>query len=131
MPWATATERPGRVMEIDYGALIPLALQQLYPDAQERERVESLLGTYGSQSWHRERERVALGILYLASKEPEKLESLVELACTDYRDLLCAAEYPYSSADWSLKDRDPDKQKRLQERETDEYLAWVATLRRA
>jgi len=117
-------------MDIDYGALIPLALQQLYPDAPERERVQSLLGTYGSESWHRERERVVLGILYLASSEPDKLEALVELACTDYRDLLCAAEYPYSSADRSLKDRDPGKHKRLQEKETNEYLAWVATLRR-
>ena len=118
-------------MEIDYEALLPAALKAMYPDPSRREEVKGKLEAYGKESFHRERPRVRLGVLYLASQEPEKLDSFIELACTDYRDLLCAAEYPHSSRRWGLREKDPEKYKKLQDKEAKEYLAWVEIIKQA
>lgn len=115
-------------MDIDYQAVFPVALKHMYPDEKQRREVESRLNKYGTQSFHKEKYRVVLGVLYLAYQAPEKLETLINLACTDYRDLLCAAEYPYSSRDWCLKDTDPEKYRILQVKEQSEYLSWVQTI---
>jgi hypothetical protein len=118
-------------MDIDYQALVPMALKAMYRDEREREGVERQLQAYGTESFHREQSRVQLGVLYLASKAPEKLASLIDIACADWRDLLCAAEYPHSSRRWGLKDKDPEKYKKLQDREEKEYLAWVESIKLA
>lgn len=115
-------------MEIDYQALIPMALKKMYPDEQKRRQVESLLKQYGTESFHKEKHRVMLGVLYVTHKQPERLEAFIELACTDYRDLLCAAEYPYSSQDWRLKGKKPENYRQLQAKEQQEYLSWVQTI---
>jgi hypothetical protein len=117
-------------MEINYKKLLPIALNVMYSDTPKRNEVERKLDTYGKESFHREQSRVKLGILYLASQEPEKLDSFIDLACTDYRDLLCAAEYPHSSRRWGIREKDPDKYKKLQNKEEKEYLAWVEIIKR-
>jgi hypothetical protein len=116
-------------MEIDYKALLPMALKALYPNVLRRNEVEIKLESYGKESFHRELSRVRLGILYLASQTPEKLDSFIDLACTDYRDLLCAAEHPHSSRHWEIRKKDPGKYKKLQDKEEKEYLAWVDTIK--
>jgi hypothetical protein len=118
-------------MDIDYEALLPIALKAMYPHEPERENVKNKLQAYGTESFHVEQPRVRLGILYLASQEPEKLESFIELACADFRDLLCAAEYPHSSRRWGLGDKDPEKYQKLQNKEEKEYLAWVEIIKQA
>jgi len=40
---------------------------------QKRNEVEELLKVYGAKSFHREESRVRLGVLYLPSKELERL----------------------------------------------------------
>jgi hypothetical protein len=115
-------------MRIDYHLLLPVALRSLYPEEQKRNEVKQLLETYGTESFHREKSRVRLGVLYLASRDPGSLESFIELACTDYRDLLCAAEYPYSSRRWGLQEKDPEKYRKLRAKEEKEYLAWVQSI---
>lgn len=112
-------------MEINYPRLLPLALKALYPDPVRRNDVLTQLQTYGAHSFHREPDRVRLGILYLASRTPDRLDAYIDLACTDYRDLLSAAEYPHSSRHWGLRERDPAKYAKLRAREDREYLAWV------
>jgi len=69
--------------------------------------------------------RVQLGVLRLAWARPEMLDEYIELACKDYRDLLCAAEYPLSARDYRLKERDPEKYKKFQEEESARYDAWL------
>ncbi len=118
-------------MNIDYEALLPIALNAMFPDEAEREIVARKLDAYGTESFHREQARVKLGVLYLASQVPEKIESFIELACTDYRDLLCAAEYPHSSRRWGLQEKDPEKYKKLQDKEEKEYLSWVEKINQA
>lgn len=119
------------LMEINYKALLPMALKAIYPEAPKRDEVEEKLNAYGKESFHRELSRVRLGILYLAYQEPEKLDSFIDLACTDYRDLLCAAEYPHSSRRWGIREKDPKKYKRLQDKEKKEYLAWIDRIKKA
>ena len=109
----------------DYAQLLPLVLKAMFPDAAYRRDIITRLSTYGTESYHREIPRVQLGILRLAWSQPEKLEEFIELACQDYRDLLCAAEYPLSSRDHRLKDRDPAKYRQYQVEETTRYNTWL------
>jgi len=112
-------------MNIDYESLLPLALMAMFPNKSERQRVEEKLDVYGEESFHRELSRVKLGILYLVSQKPDEIDSIIELACADYRDLLCAAEYPYSSRRRGLQEKDPEKYKKLKNKEENEYLKWI------
>ena len=56
--------------------------------------VLALLDEYGTESWHREIDRVRLAALKLAGGRLDGLRLQVEGAKCDYRDLLAAAEYP-------------------------------------
>jgi hypothetical protein len=109
----------------DYKHILPLVLQAMFPVRRERLTVAEMLSAYGKASYHREQDRVHLGILKLAWGEPEKLEDYIRLACEDYRDLLCAAEYPLSSLQSGLSENNPVKYKQLQENESAEYDAWL------
>jgi hypothetical protein len=118
-------------MKIDYEKLLPMALKAMYPNEAKRNEVERTLGAYGTKPFHREPFRVKVGVLYLTSQEPMNFMSFVNLACSDYRDLLCAAEYPYSSKRWGLREKDPVKFKSLEDKEKKEYLAWIRTIKQA
>ncbi|GAB6096705.1 hypothetical protein JCM14469_29580 [Desulfatiferula olefinivorans] len=118
-------------MEINYKTLLPMSLKAMYSDLPKRDEVKRKLDAYGKESFHSEQSRVKLGILYLASQEPEKLDSFIDLACIDYRDLLCSAEYPHSSRRWGIREKDCEKYKKLQDKGGKEYLAWVETIKKA
>ena len=107
----------------DFSALIPRVLDKLYPDFAERSRATAILGVYGRESYQREVERVRLGILRLAGADLSALERWTALACTDYRDLLVAAEYPRTLARDRKRDREKDAA-----RERAEYDAWLASV---
>ena len=112
---------PSDFVKRDYPNLVPLVMEKLFPVAAERERIWSVLDRYQSK----EPDRVRLGILKAAKGEPGEIERLAELAATDFRDLLCIAEYPLSSRRWALRDSDPDKYDALQEREQRMYDRWI------
>jgi hypothetical protein len=57
-------------------------------------RVKEILARYGNQIWHREVLRVHMACLRCADGDIARLERDVDVACTDYRDALVAAEYP-------------------------------------
>lgn len=65
----------------------------------ESDEVLVLLNTYGSQSTHREVDRVRRAILTLSRGEVERVRHNVEVAQRDYRDVLCWAEYPPDPAE--------------------------------
>lgn len=115
-------------MNRNYSSLLPCVLNALYPDEKERRRVKEILTSYGKASFHQEQARVQLGILKLASVEPEKLEAFTQLACEDFRDLLCAAEYPLTSRCYGLRDKDPEKYIRLEQKEITEYDQWLSKI---
>ncbi len=118
-------------LAINYEQTLEQALKALFPDGLERDRARERLQVYGSKPYHREMARVRLGILYLTSRDPGSFEKNLALACSDYRDLLCAAEYPYSSHPYGLRDKDPQKHRQLRDREDAEYLSWVSGIENA
>ena len=50
--------------------------------------IQRILDTYGSREYNRERERVQLAIIALSAGSEEMLRYLVDVAMTDYRDVL-------------------------------------------
>jgi hypothetical protein len=62
--------------------------------AEDLGKAEALLGRYGTESWHRERVRVRLAALKLASGSLTALDAWIERASADFRDVIAAAEYP-------------------------------------
>jgi hypothetical protein len=55
--------------------------------------VLAVLDDYGSEPYHREKERVQLAVLRLSRWRHEPLRDLMDTARADYRDVLMAAEY--------------------------------------
>jgi len=56
--------------------------------------VMSVLKQYGVEKWQRECARVQLAALKLADGDLDKLQKIVNVAKTDYRDVLSPAEFP-------------------------------------
>ena len=119
---------PLTYMNRDYNHLLPIVLDAMFPDETERQAVIEILSSYGKESYHREQDRVHLGILKLARTDPDRLREFTQLACVDYRDLLCAAEYPLSSHPIGLSEKEPERYRELQEKELAEYEAWLEAM---
>src|SRR5581483_7665962 len=64
-----------------------------FPEAQVAD-VLAMLAEYGTEIWHKERERVRLAALKLVNGDVGKLRSTIDRAKLDYRDVLAPAEYP-------------------------------------
>jgi hypothetical protein len=56
--------------------------------------VMAILKTYGTEKWQHEEDRVRLAVLKLAAGSIEQLQSHIDVAKQDYRDVLAYAEYP-------------------------------------
>ena len=115
-------------MSRDYENLLPKILIAMFPIEKQRQAVIETLSAYGRESFHREKHRVHLGILKLVWTEPEKLEAYTQLACLDYRDLLCAAEYPLSTRCPDLKEKDAKHYRKIREQECTEYEEWLKNI---
>jgi len=50
--------------------------------------VLEILSEYGTESWHREEDRVKRDIIIISAGSMEKLKATVTLAKNDYRDIL-------------------------------------------
>jgi hypothetical protein len=70
-------------------------IQKLFPP-EHISKVSALLLTYGEEAHEREVDRVRGGILSVSGNDVAKLERMVAMAKTDYRDLIVAAEYTRS-----------------------------------
>jgi len=64
-----------------------------FPRAQVDD-VLAILAEYGTEIWHKEKERVRLAALKLAGGDLGKLRTAIDRAKLDYRDVLAPAEYP-------------------------------------
>ena len=113
-------------MARDYSSLLPQVLSKLFRDASTREQALRILSSYGRESFHREVERVHLGILKLSGADLAAVEGWTGLACNDYRDLLIEAEYRLSFGKDRLKEANPQAYEALERKEREEYDAWVA-----
>jgi hypothetical protein len=87
--------------------------------------VLAVLDRYGTESYHRERERVQLAILKLCEEEGrDDPAAYVDAACADYRDVLAWAESPNLSR--KAVCTDPAERKKLIAEDRAQYQAWLA-----
>jgi hypothetical protein len=113
-------------MNRDYSTLLPQVLDKLFPEAELRQKVVGILEAYGREEFHLEVERVHLGILRLSGSNLEMIMQHTGLACSDFRDLLIAAEYPLTFGKNALKEKDPAKYAKLEQKERGQYDQWLA-----
>ena len=66
---------------------IEVWIGRYFPEEQVAE-VMAVLSRYGTETWHRERDRVWRDAVILSRGSMEKLRQTVSLAGTDYRDVL-------------------------------------------
>lgn len=110
----------------DYASLLPQVLSKLFPDAATRAQAERILSSYGREDFHLEVERVHLGILRLSGADLPAIEGWTHFACDDFRDLLIEAEYRLSFGKDRLKATNPRKYEALEQKEREQYDAWIA-----
>jgi hypothetical protein len=82
-----------------------------------------VLDSYGLETWHREKHRVQLAILKLSDGNLEQLRSLVDMAKTDYRDVLAYAEHPEEFK--AAFKTPPHELDAIRQRDREQYLAWL------
>jgi hypothetical protein len=95
----------------------------------DRTEARAVLLEYGTQAYHRERERVRLAIIMLSGGSLEELRRMTSAAQTDYRDVLMWAEHPEEGrALWSLRrDLSPAERQELasiRARDRKQYEGW-------
>lgn len=66
-------------------------IRRYFPQDQMPQALEILSG-YGTESWHREQERVKRDAIIVSKGSLDALRAAVELAKTDYRDILVGEE---------------------------------------
>jgi hypothetical protein len=103
-------------------------LNKLFPNVSTRQEVVGILGAYGREDFHREVDRVHLGILKLSGTDLVEIKSWTNVACSDFRDLLVDAEYPLTFSKDRLKERDPGKYAKLEKKERDQYDQWLTSI---
>jgi hypothetical protein len=67
------------------------AIRTAFPPGDET-IILAVLDLYGTEPYERERERVQIAIVGLSAGSEEKLKELVQVAKTDYRDILAWQE---------------------------------------
>jgi hypothetical protein len=108
----------------NYGELWPRVVEVAFRNAEERQAVLALFAAYSGP----EPDRVKLGVLKAANCQLERVKVLLSLAQSDWRELLCEAEYPLSSRRWGLIDKAPEKYDALLAKEQARYEQWLKSV---
>jgi len=100
---------------------------QLYWPDRDSEDILAILNKYGTESYHKEQTRIHLAILKLSGGQLDKLETYLETARTDYRDVLAWAEYPEEmKIGYTAKSKmTPEQVTDLRRRDREQYLNWL------
>lgn len=94
---------------------------------QHATEVIALLEGYGTEDYHREKDRVRLAVLKLAHGSQENLARQIESAKYDYRDVLLAAEYPgYAKIMFRLDKKPEEERRRVIAVDWKQYTEWLA-----
>jgi hypothetical protein len=101
-------------------------IKQMWPDADPQE-IMDLLDEYGTEDFETGVERVQLAVLKLCKGDRDRLPDLVEMAKTDWRDVLAHAEYPEESKTDPVKMQNlpKDKARSIRRRDRDQYEKWL------
>lgn len=84
-----------------------------------------ILDLYGKESHEQGKARVQIAILKLSGGDLENLRAYVEIAISDYRDVLAYAEYPEEMSKNTWKMSDKEEVNRIQERDRQQYIDWL------
>jgi hypothetical protein len=103
--------------------LVLKKLRDCFPDAAKAEEALAILDTYGTESWHREKDRVQLALLKISDGDLEKLSLYTRGAQSDYRDTLVSAEF-YEESQASSKTPSAEM-KVIRKRDQENYEAWL------
>ncbi len=106
-------------------SLLTRIMEKLFPEAEVREEVYSILNSYGGASWQPESARVKLAILKLSNGNPDQIRYFTVQACRDYRDILASAETPKQLANPFIRKNDPEGYSQLGEEDKKEYQDWI------
>lgn len=109
---------------IDHSKLLPRLTEKLFPDPEERELVLDILGQYGHEGLHPEKDRVRMAILKLAGRSPDQIRYYTLMACRDYRDVLAGAEYPKHMGHYPWREKDPERLAQIQAEDKEQYQSW-------
>ncbi len=103
--------------------LVVAKIKQCFPN-EDQAKITAILDLYGRESYEPERERVQIAILKLSKEDLSKLRENVEVAKSDYRDVLAYAEYPeeMSKDIWKMGDKE---MKGIREKDRQQYLDWL------
>ncbi len=106
--------------------LVLRKLQACFPDESRANDVLKLLDQYGIELHERERDRVQLAILKLSEGNLTKLRYYIQVAKTDYRDVLAWAEYPEQIRTFASRFNSPPEVIRaIKERDRTQYEQWL------
>jgi hypothetical protein len=86
-----------------------------------------LLSRYGQQRHHVEQNRVRLAMLKLAKGDITSLERQVKVACTDFRDVVAAAEMPkqYSLGFTGMEQLSPQELETVKSDDRKQFEDWI------
>ena len=109
---------------IDHDAVLAGKLVKMFPDPAVRAQVEDELNRYGLEEYERERPRVQLAILKVASTGIEKIKEWTDIAKRDYRDVLASAEYPNQliAPTWRLPS---SERKVIEDKDEEQFRRWI------
>lgn len=109
---------------IDYKAILRVKLIAMFPDVELRNEAARLLEAYGGEDHEIEADRVGLGILKLAGRDIQAIETWIQVAKQDYRDVLASAEYPgqMERQSWRLPEAE---QQRIEAEDREQYSNWI------
>jgi hypothetical protein len=110
---------------MDYDVIFQKALAKLFPDRVARAKVEEVLSEYGTEKFHREGPRVKTAILKVAGSNLDEIKRCTDIACCDFRDIVSMAEYPNQSGRWHLKEKNPEKYKKLVAKDLKQHQEWI------
>ena len=111
-------------MELRHSRQVVLGkLGDEFPDPQVAEEARLILDTYGTETWHRERDRVHLALLKLSGGSLEELRRGVECAKSDFRNVLVGAEYPEEFV--ASTKTSAEEMKAIRTRDRAQYELWL------
>lgn len=110
--------------EIDYKEVLTKKLGRLSVDDETRRAIAAELDRYGLEAYERETHRVRLAILKLGGASLERVKEWTDIAKTDYRDALAAAEYPAElrTPTW---ERSESENRAVREKDSRQFQDWL------
>ncbi len=108
----------------DHSKLLPRLIEKLFSQEEERELVLDILGQYGHEGFHPEKDRVRMAILKLAGRDPDRIRYFTLQACRDYRDVLAGAEYPNHMVHHPWREKDPERLAQIVAEDREQYRMW-------